>query len=123
MIGVAVWLRTKNRSFGIVYDSPAAASQRISALVPNAVNHSGGSGLRIGAAARAQAGTSKRPRPASTGRPAAPSCNNRRRVSSSLMPAPYYTKLIGITKFDTLRRCDGGLLVRAGGQPAAPRCR
>ena len=51
MAGVRVWLRTKNRSLGIRWPSRRTVSQRISAFVPWTTNHSGGSGLTIGAAA------------------------------------------------------------------------
>ena len=79
MIGVAVWLRTKNRSFGIRCPSSPAASQRISAFVPNGMNHSAGRCLTIGPAAIARGGDAKRPSPATAGRPAAASCSSRRR--------------------------------------------
>ena len=73
-------MRTKKRSFGIVYGNPCAASQRISALVPSTVNHSGGSGLTIGLGVCAQA---REPRqPATTGTLAAAACSSRRRVRS-----------------------------------------
>ena len=47
MIGVEVWLRTKNRSLGTWKPMSPMASQRISALVSCSMNHSGGSGLTI----------------------------------------------------------------------------
>ena len=87
MIGVPVWSRTKKRSFGVVYPSPATASQRISALVPKLTNHSGGSFLAMGdpfsaAAARATAvGVASRAIPRASGT-AAPA--SRGRVASIL---------------------------------------
>jgi hypothetical protein len=86
MIGVEVWLRTKKRSLGMAYGSPAAASQRISAFEPRMSNWSGGSGLTIGLvdtawrtrAAWAGAGAKARLRPAASGTPAPASCSRRR---------------------------------------------
>ena len=80
--GVAVWLRTKNFSAGVTRPSPAMASQRISAFVPSGMNHSGGSGLTIGPAACARAGTARSAGPAArASAPAAPSFTSSRRES------------------------------------------
>ncbi len=45
MRGVAVWLRTKNRSAGVSGPVPRSAAKFVSALVPRTVNSSGGSGF------------------------------------------------------------------------------
>ena len=47
MRGVAVWLRTKNRSAGVSRPVPLSAAKLVSALVPRRVNSSGGSGLTM----------------------------------------------------------------------------
>src|SRR5579862_1697396 len=64
-IGVPVWSRTKKRSFGITYPSPATESQRISAFEPKFVNHGAGRGFEIGdpLSARAGCGAASRARP------------------------------------------------------------
>jgi hypothetical protein len=88
MIGVAVWLRTKKRSFAVFHGCPVTESQRISAFVPMTVNHSGGKALTIGPVVAGGAGSVlartvavKRPAPASNGTPAATAPISARRES------------------------------------------
>jgi hypothetical protein len=78
IVGVAVWFRTKNRSFGVVYHWLCIDAHFISAFEPKTVKRSAGSGLTIGVvAARAVAARKRR----TAGNAAAPSPSAARRES------------------------------------------